>query len=395
MSFNQLSSNQAPSSASASEKFLPLHGGALKAAADFFDIPHEQWLDISTGINPVSWPVPDIPTHVWQRLPEDQCNAEDSLEQAALSYYLTNIPTAVSSFTTKITSPNNEPLSPEKVSVHNLLSCAGSQQGIRLLPLLYAVYKNAHKTEAKVWVTSGSYAEHGIAWEDQGHRVRKVACDKITELLTQQPVDVLILVNPDNPSGHRWSVEQLLKWWTILQRRGGWLIVDEAFMDMTPEQSLCGSVERNGLFVLRSVGKFFGLAGLRLGFVFAAANNIQRLHKMLGPWVLSHPAQYLGRLAVQDENWIRNQNKELVQQSVRLNTLLQKHTGCDVQGTYLFKTVYHPESEQIFTQLAQQAILVRYLPATSKTAEGLRFGLLGNNEKDWQRLDSALRQLIF
>lgn len=387
MSFNQLPSNQASSnqaslSTSAPKKFLPLHGGALKAAADFFDIPHQQWLDISTGINPVSWPVPAIPTQVWQRLPEEQYEDGDSLEQAALGYYLANIPTAASNLSAE-------------VSVHNLLPCAGSQQGIRLLPLLYAAYKSIHKTEAKVWVTSGSYAEHGIAWEDQGHRVRKVACDKITELLTQQPVDVLILVNPDNPSGHRWSVEQLLKWWTILQRRGGWLIVDEAFMDMTPEQSLCGSVERNGLFVLRSIGKFFGLAGLRLGFVFAAEKNIQRLHKMLGPWALSHPAQYLGRLAVQDESWIQNQNEELAQQSARLNTLLQKHTGCDVQGTHLFQTVYHARSEQIFTQLAQQAILVRYLPATSKTAEGLRFGLPENNEENWQRLEAALGQLVF
>ena len=116
---------------------------------------------------------------------------------------------------------------------------------------------------------------------------------------------------------------------------------------------------------------------------------------MLGPWALSHPAQYLGRLAVQDESWIQNQNEELAQQSARLNTLLQKHTGCDVQGTHLFQTVYHARSEQIFTQLAQQAILVRYLPATSKTAEGLRFGLPENNEENWQRLEAALGQLVF
>ena len=365
--------------------FLPAHGGALNAAADFFNIPREHWLDISTGINPNNWPIPEIPVRVWQRLPEEQRDSSDSLENAALEYYINSYSVSHSL--------DKRNLSETQVTVANILSCAGSQQGIRLLPLLYALFQHGSKYEAKVWVTSGSYAEHGIAWEEQGHRVRKVACDKITELLTQQPVDVLILLNPDNPSGHRWPVEQLLKWWSILHRRGGWLIVDEAFMDVTPGQSITGSVEREGLFVLRSLGKFFGLAGLRLGFVFAADKNIQRLHKMLGPWAVSHPAQYLGKLALEDEAWINVQRGELSQQSLRLASLLEQHTGCESHGTDLFRTVYHNQSESLFNQLAKQGVLVRYLPATSKTAAGLRFGLPDNKEENWQRLNEALSQL--
>jgi cobalamin biosynthetic protein CobC len=371
-----------------SNMFLPAHGGALNAAADYFNIPREQWLDISTGINPTSWPVPEIPTRVWQRLPEEQHDGDDSLEQAALSHYLNNL-------NANLKSVNKNNQTETLATVANVLSCAGSQQGIRLLPFLYAAYQHGRKHEAKVWVTSGSYAEHGIAWEEQGHRVRKVACDKISELLTQQPVDVLILLNPDNPSGHRWPAEQLLKWWSILHRRGGWLIVDEAFMDMTPEHSIVGSTEREGLFVLRSLGKFFGLAGLRLGFVFAAEKNIQRLHKMLGPWTISHPAQYLGRLALKDTSWVNQQRYDLAQQSLRLASLLEQHGRCPCDGTDLFQTVYHEKSESLFNQLAQQGILVRYLPETSKTFTGLRFGLPGNNEEHWQRLDESLSQLTF
>ena len=371
-----MSSNYTTSHSASAKNFLPVHGGALNAAVDFFNIPREQWLDISTGINPTSWPVPEIPTRVWQRLPEEQSGSDESLEQAALAHYLNN----------------NEQVD---VSAGNVLSCAGSQQGIRLLPFLYAAHQHGRKHEAKVWVTSGSYAEHGIAWEEQGHRVRKVACDKISELLTQQPVDVLILLNPDNPSGHRWPPEQLLKWWSILHRRGGWLIVDEAFMDMTPEHSLAGNAEHEGLVVLRSVGKFFGLAGLRLGFVLAAKKNIQRLQKMLGPWAVSHPAQYLGRLALQDSAWINQQRYDLAQQSLRLASLLEQYARCQCDGTDLFQTLYHEKSENLFNQLAQQGILVRFLPQTSKTSPGLRFGLPGNDEKHWQRLDEALSQLKF
>ena len=370
-------------------RFLPAHGGALKAAADHFNIPLEQWLDLSTGINPSSWPVPEIPSSVWQRLPEDTIAdqlTEDSravsIEQLALEYYL-----------------SAEKSSSAVIQSTNVMPCAGSQQGIRLLPLLYnALQKKAKQgvkvqTEAKVWVTSGSYSEHGLAWEEQGHRVRKVACDRISQLLTQQPVDVLILINPDNPSGHRWKPEQLLKWWSILHRRGGWLIVDEAFMDMTPEQSLAPQVEREGLIVLRSIGKFFGLAGIRLGFIFAAEKSIRRLNKMLGPWVLSHPAQYIGKLALQDQSWVERQKIDLSEQAERLATLLKKYLPFDIEGTDLFCTMYFNEAENVFYQLAKQGILTRYLVATTKTSAGIRFGLPENNQASWQQLEAALIQL--
>jgi len=363
-----------------SSSFNPAHGGALNAAAEHFDIPLDQWLDISTGINPTSWPVPEIPNAVWQRLPEDGSQQVDGLERRALDYYLAH---------------DSESL--ETVQPKNVLPCAGSQQGIRLLPCLYNATqhgsKSAGKTEARVWVTSGSYAEHGIAWEEQGHRVRKVACDRIAQLLTQQPVDVLILLNPDNPSGHRWPPEQLLKWWSILHRRGGWLIVDEAFMDVSPEQSLAGHVEREGLFVLRSVGKFFGLAGIRLGFVLSEQKSIRRLQKMLGPWAISHPAQYLGKLALQDQQWISQQRDELREQSLRLAQLLKHYLAKDIKGTDLFCTLYFTEAENVFYQLAKQGILTRYLPATTKAIAGLRFGLPNNDESSWQQLETALAKL--
>ncbi len=374
--------------------FSPPHGGALSAAAEHFQIPHQQWLDISTGINPNSWPVPEIPTSVWQRLPEEHSSAdhtEPSLHSIALNYYLN----------TDALDADCDISAAEKPAFNrsHILPCAGSQQAIRLLPCLYNAWqkhvKPGQKTaaEAKVWVTSGSYSEHGLAWEEQGHRVCKVACDRISQLLTQQPVDVLILINPDNPSGHRWPPEQLLKWWSILQRRGGWLIVDEAFMDMTPEQSLVHHGEREGLFVLRSVGKFFGLAGIRLGFVFAAEKSIRRLDKMLGPWAISHPAQYIAKLALQDQHWIEQQKQVLSQQTERLKSLLENHFPYQIQGTDLFCSMYFSDAEQVFQQLAEQGVLTRYLAATATSPAGIRFGLPQDNQASWQQLERALAKL--
>lgn len=376
-----LFSNSSAKKQNNKEAFSPKHGGALAAAADYFDIPIERWLDLSTGINPESWPVPAIPSSVWQRLPE-QDNSANSLETIALNYYAKGLPL-----------PSTTP------TAANILSCAGSQQAIRLLPHLFKdVQKHAKQgaiihTEAKVWVTAGSFKEHGQAWEEQGYRVGTVACDRISQLLTQQPVDVLILVNPDNPSGYRWTPEQLLKWWSILQRRGGWLIVDEAFMDMTANQSLVPYVEREGLFVLRSVGKFFGLAGIRLGFMFAAEKFIRRSQHMLGSWPVSHPAQFVGSLALQDNEWIDQQKDQLIEQSARLSGLLKKYMPYANQGTDLFRTVYFNDAERVFKELAKLGVLTRYLPATTKTQQAIRFGLPVDNEENWQRIESALANI--
>lgn len=336
-----------------SQSFLPAHGGAVQEAAEYFDIALEKWLDLSTGINPVSWPVPDIPAQVWQRLPENH----DQLRSAAADYY---------------GSPYLVPL-------------AGSQQGIQFLPLMY----QGRKKDPAIWVTAGSYSEHGNAWAEQGYRVRRVACDQINQLLRQQPVDVLILVNPDNPSGYRWPKEQLLHWWKLLRSRGGWLIVDEAFMDCTPEHSLCSELPKDGLFVLRSVGKFFGLAGIRTGFMFAAADQCRRVEKLQGPWSLSHPAQFITEHALQDQPWIQNQRQQLAHSSLRLAGLLEQHLHLPCDGTDLFQTLYFPKAQALYLHLAKQGILSRFLKSSAQSKTGIRFGL-PVDESDWSRLNDAL-----
>lgn len=334
--------------------FFPEHGGALNAAAEYFGRERSEWLDVSTGINPDSWPVPEIPQEIWQRLPE----GNDELRSVAADYYG----------------------SPYLVPV------AGSQQAIQLLPLLFQAQQN--KKNASVWVTAGSYSEHGKAWAEQGHRVRRVPCDHVSQLLRQQPVDVLVLVNPDNPSGFRWPKEQLLRWWEMLRRRGGWLVVDEAFMDSTPEHSLCSEMPKEGLFVLRSVGKFFGLAGIRSGFLFTSAEQCRKVERYQGPWAMNNPAQYICQRALADEQWIHSQRQRLAQASQRLAGTLEHFSGLKCDGTDLFQTLYFNNAEKIFQRLAQQGILTRYLAPNSQAPAGIRFGLA----VDWRRLEQGLEQ---
>jgi cobalamin biosynthetic protein CobC len=229
------------------------HGGRVRSAAARYGIPVSDWLDLSTGINPQAWPVPALPAQVWQRLPED----DDGLEIAARRHY----------------------------GAAYLLPVAGTQAALRVLPGL--------RPRSRVVLRSPSYAEHAHAWRRAGHAVEVIGAEGLAQ--ASATCDVLVLVNPKNPTGEVHSPAALLALHSRLADRGGWLVVDEAYINATPHASLIEFCDRPGLVVLRSFGKFFGLAGARVGFVAAAADLLSRLSAELGPWTVSGPARQVAR----------------------------------------------------------------------------------------------------
>ena len=326
------------------------HGGKLRYAAQRYGIALDEWLDLSTGLNPQSWPLCDIPAEVWARLPED----DDELRGLAQQYY----------------------------AAAHCLPVAGSQAAIQILPQLYI----ARKDQLRVGMLSPAYAEHAHAWRSAGFEVRLLAVDEIDAQLST--LDILLLVNPNNPTGHLFSSAQLLRWHQLLILRGGSLIVDEAFMDATPDDSLAAYSDRDGLIVLRSLGKFFGLAGARVGFVLAEPNTLERLNNILGPWPISGPSRVIAMAALDDSVWQAQTRQSLPQQGQRLKSLLQKYALSPDGGTVLFQWLKMPLAKSIYQQLAQQGILVRLFSEPSS----LRFGLPAN-ETQWRRLESALARL--
>lgn len=319
------------------------HGGRLREAALRFKRPVEQWLDLSTGIAPFAWPVPALPQSIWQRLPE----TDDNLQGVACDYY--GAPAA--------------------------LPVAGSQAAIQALPALRA--------NSRVGVLEPTYAEHAEAWRRGGHAVRSVTLADLPQVLGE--LDVLVAVNPNNPTGQRLSAEQLLGWHAELAARDGWLVVDEAFMDVTPEHSLAGYTDRTGLIVLRSLGKFFGLAGLRLGFALAQPALLNQLEQQLGPWAVSGPARAVGLAALMDGGTQQLWRYRLQAASARLDALLTQAGLSGGGGCGLFQWRESPCAEQLYLNLARQGVLVRLFPALN----GLRFGL-PHHQRDWERLEQAL-----
>lgn len=321
------------------------HGGRLREAAAHYGIPLADWLDLSTGINPEAWPVPALPPAVWQRLPE----SNDGLEAAAAAYY-------------------GNP---------RLLPVAGSQAAIQWLPALLP--------RAVVACISPIYSEHPQAWQRAGHKLRYLQNATLPRALAAATPYVL-LCNPNNPTADRHPHAVAVDAAQQLKKRGGWLIVDEAFIDPTPQDSLAplaGSDEAPNLIVLRSLGKFFGLAGARVGFIFAAPDILARMNEAMGPWTISGPAREVARQALLDTAWQAATRGRLQAAGERLHQLLAPHG--DVKSTALFATLTTPQATELHEYLARQGILTRRFEQQPL----LRCGLPGR-AADWQRLGSAL-----
>jgi len=317
------------------------HGGNLRDAARHYG--RDDWVDLSTGINPHGYPAPAPSQAAWHRLPEP----DPALLAAACAYY----------------------------RAPNMLPVAGTQAAIQALPRLRA--------PSRVTVSAPSYAEHAHHWGLHGHTRRLVAYTDLDTAIDDS--DVVVVVNPNNPTGETVAPERLLAWAARLHARGGWLVVDEAFGDTATAMSVATHAARPGLIVLRSVGKFFGLAGLRLGFVAAHDAVLNDLADLLGPWAVSGPAQEIALQALQDTRWQQETRASLRQSGYRMSRLLQEH-GIASAGTPLFQWWPEARPEAFHEHMAARGIWCRLF---RDAARGVRVGLPAL-EGEWQRLEQAL-----
>jgi len=319
------------------------HGGNLRDAALRFG--RDDWLDLSTGINPRWYPAPSLADNAWHRLPE----ADPELARAAQAYY-------------------GAPL---------MLPVAGTQAAIQALPRL--------RKPSRVAVTAPSYAEHAHHWSDHGHTLTQTPYNELDVAVAVN--DVVVIVNPNNPTGATVPAARLLEWAGQLAARGGWLVVDEAFGDTSQHNSVAAHSGMPGLIVLRSVGKFFGLAGIRLGFVAAHHDLLRGLADLLGPWTISGPAQHIAIAALRDAQWQANTREHLDTGGERLRQLLGTH-GIASNGTPLFQWWSEAQPEAFWQHMAERGIWVRLF---KQAARGIRLGL-PPDEAGWQRLQTALNE---
>jgi cobalamin biosynthetic protein CobC len=325
---------------------FPEHGGDLSFAGARYGHPKDGWLDLSTGINPDPYPAPTLGAAIFAALP--QADAQNALIEAARSAY--DLPANT-----------------------DLLATPGSEIALRLLPLVAPA--------GPVAIVSPAYGSHRQAWSAAGRRILKI--DTVTGT-SEAPV--LVIVNPNNPDGRATPPSELASIAQRLAARGGLFIVDEAFADLDPDISLAPFLDGAPAVVLRSFGKFYGLPGLRLGFVAGPASTLRRLAHLLGGWPVSNAAIEIGRAALSDREWQASTRRSLKEKAGRLRSLLQRHGWRIAGGTDLFVLVEHPDAGSIHARLAEAGIWTR---AFADLPEWLRIGL-PRDEADFARLDTAL-----
>lgn len=335
----------------------PQHGGDLHYAQATFGKPPEAWQDLSTGISPWAYPVPPVPESVWQQLPGDL----SPLINAAAHYYGT--------------------------ALSQLLAVPGSQYAIQRFPQAVE--------PGRVAIPEPGYREHAINWQKAGHHIFPYRHkEQLASLIESNAVDHAVVINPNNPTTEITEPALLEKWHHQLP---GYLLVDEAFADTQPHLSSIARLPQcPRLFVLRSLGKFFGLAGLRLGFLIGSGKPADQLRDNLDCWAINHPAIWLGTQALQNTQWQRQQRQRILLLEQQITRLLQQATSASMAmhsaGLFITLTGNRPALYSLYEAFAQQGIFTRwsYNDPTSNNA-WLRIGLPADNG---ERLAHALQNIF-
>jgi cobalamin biosynthetic protein CobC len=322
------------------EQGMREHGGNLDLAQQRFGGRAEDWIDLSTGINRLPYPVGEIDAHHWQALPPR--SEIDALHQAARHAYRTSAP---------------------------IVAIGGAQAAIQLLPQL--------APPGRARILAPTYNEYAPVLSAAGWEV-----EEVRELDALVGASLAIVVNPNNPDGRRYSPKDLL----ALMPRVGHLVIDESFVDGVPELSLASEAGQPGLLILRSFGKFYGLAGLRLGFAIGHADDIGKIVAASGPWPVSGAAIAIGCRALRDDAWAKATSARLARDCLRLDDMAQSQGWRLVGGTPLFRLYETSDALAAQEKLAYGRIWSR---AFAQSPRWLRLGLPGA-EAEWSRLAEVL-----
>ncbi|MGH1543199.1 MAG: aminotransferase class I/II-fold pyridoxal phosphate-dependent enzyme [Arenicella sp.] len=347
-----------------------LHGGDLNVARQHFGDIDQTWLDLSTGISPWSWPVDTIPDAIWRNLPTRQ----EGLLTAASKYY--------------------------DCQTHQLLPIAGSQIMIRLLPILLSMRPSSspdfqtQTASQRIAIPHLGYQEHRFSWQIAGYNIVDYHdIQHLEELVGTQQVDHIVIINPNNPSTEQATISTLL---TLRKQLcpSALMLIDEAFIDNQPQHSCSTLCAEHDILILRSIGKFFGLAGLRLGFLIGQGSLFNLANTILQPWSVNGAALHIAEQALLDTTWQAQQRCRIAQQQDELlddlsNAIKQR---ARIKSAGLFTSIFAESDfiQHLYQHLGKQGILVRH--SGDSSTQWCRLGLPGNDQQQ-QRLRSALAHL--
>lgn len=308
------------------------HGGGLDAAVARFGGNKDDWIDLSTGITPWPYPIPEIPDRAWHNLPDSA--AMQRLLSAARRFW--SVPDGA-----------------------DIVAAPGVSALIVQLPALCR--------DRSVAIAKPTYNEHEAAFAAAGYAISQAGAAQV-------------FVHPNNPDGRRFNAVE------IMATHRDLTVIDESFCDCAPDASLIGLAEQQGVVVLKGLGKFWGLAGMRLGFAIARPDSIAALRERLGPWAVSGPALHIGATALEDHDWAAANRQRLRRAAKKLDGIATGAGLSLVGGTDLFRLYACFNSDTVYRKLAAERILTRTFPYSETW---IRLGLPGG-APEWQRLSRVL-----
>ena len=308
------------------------HGGKLDEAVLQFGGRKSEWMDLSTGINPRPYPFKKVGQMLWERLPDD--NDFEDIYKAAHNFW--NVP---------------------KSSV--VLGASGVSSLIAIIPFLNPL--------STVSIQQPTYSEYKLSFERVGYKVLKTGGE------------INVIVNPNNPDGKIQEANE------ILENHKRLTIIDESFCDLYPENSLINLASQPGFIILKSFGKFWGLAGLRLGFAIGRPETVNPIKYALGPWQISGPALSIGCQALHDIKWAEKTRANLYESAIRLDKIMRRYKL--IGGTNLYRLYFVTDAKKLFRKLASNKVLIRNF---DYNRNWVRIGL-PKQEKDWEILEKALK----
>jgi cobalamin biosynthetic protein CobC len=305
----------------------PDHGGGVDAATARLGGTRADWLDLSTGINPRPYPLPALPTDAWTALPDSKAFA--ALEQAARRFWA--IPDAAA-----------------------VIAAPGASALIARIPALLP--------PTRVAIPAPTYNEHARAFRAAGWTV------------TDNATEAQVIVHPNNPDGRLHPAPET-----------PFAVIDESFCDVAPDATHIRHATRPGTLILKSFGKFWGLAGARLGFAIGDPALIDRLKPMIGPWAVPGPTLAIATAALSDTDWAQTTRARLTTDALRLDALMSQAGVTPIGGTTLFRLYDTADAALWQDRLACHRILTRIFPYSTRW---LRLGLPDGD--GWTRLEHAL-----
>lgn len=279
----------------------------------------------------------------------------------------------------------------KELPVQNLFLGNGSDEVLDLiLRLTTTPYRDS------IAYLNPSYGMYSVLAKINGLETKAICLDQAFKIDTAQVLEqskdskVLIICNPNNPTGNVIRKEELLE---IARKFKGVLVVDEAYVDFCPEFSMAAEVENfPNLIVVQTLSKAYGMAGLRIGMAIASGEWIQALNRIKPPYNLSSLVQEKAISVLRSTDWKQLKTSMIIERKKMETALKSLPLVQEIFPSEANFMLFRVENaDKVYRELIKKGIVVRNRSTHYNCENTLRVSI-GNTEEN-QRFIEIMNEL--